>query len=43
MIVEELKKRGYSGIVCLTNEYSDEASANRLIAQDMAFAKSLLA
>ena len=42
-VVEELKKRDFSGLVCLTNEYSDEASGNRLIAEDMAFAKSLFA
>jgi hypothetical protein len=28
-------------VVCLTAEYSDEASVNRLIAEDMAYAKSL--
>jgi sugar phosphate isomerase/epimerase len=42
-VVAELKKRGYQGVVCLTAEYSDERSVNRLIAEDLAFAKSLLA
>jgi len=37
----ELKKRKYEGIICLTAEYSDEASVNRLISEDIAFAKSL--
>lgn len=39
----ELIKRNYNGVVCLTAEYSDEASVNRLIAEDMAYAKSLFA
>lgn len=42
-VAEELKKRSYSGIVCLTAEYSDEASVDALIAQDIEFAKSLFA
>lgn len=36
-----LKERGYEGDVCLTAEYSDERSVARLIAEDIAFAKSL--
>jgi sugar phosphate isomerase/epimerase len=40
-VATELKKRNYQGVVCLTAEYSDEASVNRLIAEDLAFAKSL--
>jgi hypothetical protein len=40
-VAAELKRRNYSGVVCLTAEYSDEASVNRLIAEDIAFAKSL--
>lgn len=42
-VAAELKRRGYSGVVCLTAEYSDEASVDRLAAEDLAFAKSLLA
>jgi len=42
-VVADLKKRSYSGIVCLTAEYSDETAVNRLIAEDLAFAKALFA
>ena len=42
-VVAELKKRDYRGVVCLTAEYSDEAAVDRLIAEDVAFAKSLFA
>lgn len=42
-VVGELRKRGYRGTVCLPAEYSDEEQADRLIAQDIAFAKSLFA
>ncbi len=38
----ELKKRNYQGPICLTAEYSDEQSVDRLIEEDIAFAKSLL-
>lgn len=37
-----LKARGYSGVVCLTAEYSDHSAVDRLIAEDFAFARSLL-
>ena len=40
-VVGELKKREYSGVVCLTAEYSDQDSVNRLIAEDITFARSL--
>jgi sugar phosphate isomerase/epimerase len=40
-VVEELKVRGYQGVVCLTAEYSDHDAVERLIAEDMAFAMSL--
>ena len=40
-VVEELKKRGYQGVICLTAEYSDEESVDRLIAADLAYARSL--
>jgi len=36
-----LKQRGYTGVICLPAEYSDESSVNRLIAEDIVFAKSL--
>jgi sugar phosphate isomerase/epimerase len=42
-VVDELKSRAYSGVVCLTAEYSDRDSVERLIAEDMAFAQSLFA
>ena len=38
----ELKRRGYSGVVCLTAEYDDEEAVNRLIAEDIAYARQLL-
>jgi sugar phosphate isomerase/epimerase len=40
-VADELKKRNYSGVICLTAEYTDESSVNRLIAEDIVFAKSL--
>ncbi len=40
-VAAELKKRNYQGVICLTAEYSDEASVNRLAAEDLSFAKSL--
>ncbi len=42
-VAAELKRRGYGGTVCLTAEYSDQASVDRLIAEDVALAKRLLA
>jgi sugar phosphate isomerase/epimerase len=42
-VVAELKARDYAGVVCLTAEYSDHASVDRLIAEDIAFAKALFA
>lgn len=42
-VVAELKTRDYTGVVCLTAEYSDHASVDRLIAGDIAFAKALFA
>ena len=41
LVAEVLKERKYKGPLCLTAEYSDHASADRLIAEDIAFAKSL--
>ena len=40
-VVRELKRRDYAGVVCLTAEYSDHDAVDRLIAEDIAFAKSL--
>lgn len=41
LVAAELKKRAYSGVVCLTAEYASGDTA-RLAAEDLAFAKSLL-
>jgi sugar phosphate isomerase/epimerase len=41
-VAAELKRRMYRGVVCLTAEYSDEASVDRLIAGDLIYARSLL-
>ena len=40
-VADELKKRGYEGVINLNAEYTDEAAVDRLIADDIAFAKSL--
>ena len=42
-VAEELKQRGYGGDVCLCAEYSDEGAVDRLIREDVEFAKSLFA
>ena len=42
-VASELRKRNYAGVICLSAEYSDEPSVDRLIAEDIAFAKSLFA
>jgi sugar phosphate isomerase/epimerase len=42
-VVAELWRRGYSGTVCLTAEYSDEPAVDRLIVEDLAYARSLFA
>jgi sugar phosphate isomerase/epimerase len=42
-VAAELKRRTYHGVVCLTAEYSDEGSVDRLIAADLVYAKSLFA
>lgn len=36
-----LKNSGYAGIVCLTAEYTDTAGVDRLIAEDLKYARSL--
>ena len=43
VVVSEFESRDYDGVVCLTAEYSDHASVDRLIAGDIAFAKALFA
>ncbi len=40
-VADELKRRSYSGIICLTAEYTDEAAVDQLIAEDIRFARSL--
>ena len=40
-VATALKKRAYSGVICLTAEYSDEEAVDRLAAEDLAFARSL--
>ncbi len=40
-VAEALKQRRYQGVICLTAEYSDKRAVNRLIVEDLAFAKSL--
>jgi sugar phosphate isomerase/epimerase len=42
-VAAELKRRAYRGVVCLTAEYSDEQAVDRLIAEDIAYAKALFA
>ncbi len=42
-VADELKVRGYAGVVCLTAEYSDEEAVDQLVARDIAFAKGLFA
>ncbi|HXF60967.1 MAG TPA: TIM barrel protein, partial [Caldilineaceae bacterium] len=41
-VVAKLKAMGYTGPICLTAEYSDEHAVDRLIAEDLAFARGLL-
>ncbi|WP_240420577.1 sugar phosphate isomerase/epimerase family protein [Paenibacillus periandrae] len=38
-----LQKRNYSGVICLSAEYTNEADVDRLIKEDIAYAKSLFA
>ncbi|MGH2461415.1 MAG: sugar phosphate isomerase/epimerase family protein [Chloroflexota bacterium] len=40
-VAAELQRRSFRGVVCLTAEYTDEASVNRLIAEDLVFARGL--
>ncbi len=41
VIAEYLKKRNYEGVICLTAEYSAQDQVDRLIAEDIAYTKSL--
>jgi sugar phosphate isomerase/epimerase len=40
-VATELLRRDYRGVVCLTAEYTDEHAVDRLIATDLAYARSL--
>lgn len=40
-VTRELQQRGWTGPICLTAEYSDPDAVDRLIAEDIAFARSL--
>ena len=42
-VAEELNRRDYNGDICLCAEYSDHDAVDRLIAEDVEFAKSLFA
>jgi sugar phosphate isomerase/epimerase len=42
-VAAELQRRGYDGTVCLTAEYSDTGAVDRLIAEDISYARSLFA
>ena len=42
-VAAELRRRAYGGTVCLTAEYSDEHSVDRLVAEDITFVRSLFA
>ncbi len=42
-VAAELRRRAYRGVICLTAEYSDESAVDRLIAQDVGYAKALFA
>ena len=39
--VNHLKKRGYSGIICMPAEYSDESNVEKYTREDLAYIKSL--
>jgi len=40
-VAKELIRKAYSGVICLTAEYSDESQVDRLIESDLVFARSL--
>jgi sugar phosphate isomerase/epimerase len=42
-VLRELERRGYSGPLCMTAEYHDEAEVDRLCREDVRYVKCLLA
>ena len=40
-VAENLKKRGFGGVVCLTAEYSEPGGVEKHLAADIAYAKKL--
>lgn len=42
-VAAELTRRGYTGVVCLTAEYTNEEAVDGLIAEDIAYARYLFA
>jgi sugar phosphate isomerase/epimerase len=42
-VASALQRRNYAGVICLTAEYSDAPAVDRLIADDLAYARSLFA
>jgi hypothetical protein len=42
-VIRKLQQMAYTGPICLTAEYSDEDAVERLIVEDLAYAKQLLA
>lgn len=41
-VIAELRRIKYSGVICLTAEYSDASSVVRLVAEDVAYVRALL-
>lgn len=41
-VVNELKRRNYEGVVCLTAEYSDQTQIDKFVMDDLNFAHSLV-
>jgi hypothetical protein len=41
-VAAELRRRAYAGVVCPTAEYTAFAQTDRLIAEDIAYARSLI-
>lgn len=41
--IDNLRRRGYTGPLCLPAEYSDEHAVDRMILEDLAYVKQLLA
>jgi len=41
-VVEYLKQRKYSGVICLTAEYDEQERVTALTSEDLKYAKSLL-